>query len=259
MHYAAEGAFTGEVSAAMLTEAGVDASCSATRSAGSTSPRRTRRSPRRSAWRWTRASWRSCAVARPRRSAIAGDTERKIRHQVEQDLAQVTADELRRWLSPTSRSGRSARARRPLPRRRRRRSAFVRARVRANLGAAAAVCACCTAAASSRTTSPSCMAQPDIDGALVGGASLEPAEFARIVQFVTRRVSEPVEHDDAAERAASVPDAALSPTRRTYRPVRPHRCSTAGDRASRGRATRSRSRETPVFDGLWATLPAHAR
>ena len=32
------------------------------------------------------------------------------------------------------------------------------------------------------------MAQPDIDGALVGGASLDPDEFARIVQFdrVTR-------------------------------------------------------------------------
>jgi triosephosphate isomerase len=28
------------------------------------------------------------------------------------------------------------------------------------------------------------MAQPDIDGVLVGGASLEPAEFARIVRFV---------------------------------------------------------------------------
>jgi triosephosphate isomerase len=27
------------------------------------------------------------------------------------------------------------------------------------------------------------MAQPDIDGALVGGASLDPAEFARIVQY----------------------------------------------------------------------------
>ena len=27
------------------------------------------------------------------------------------------------------------------------------------------------------------MAQPDIDGALVGGASLDPEEFAKIVQF----------------------------------------------------------------------------
>ncbi len=29
------------------------------------------------------------------------------------------------------------------------------------------------------------MAQPDIDGVLVGGASLDPAEFARIVRFAT--------------------------------------------------------------------------
>ena len=27
------------------------------------------------------------------------------------------------------------------------------------------------------------MSQPDIDGALVGGASIDPDEFARIVQF----------------------------------------------------------------------------
>ena len=29
------------------------------------------------------------------------------------------------------------------------------------------------------------MAQPDVDGALVGGASLDPDEFARIVQWGT--------------------------------------------------------------------------
>ena len=27
------------------------------------------------------------------------------------------------------------------------------------------------------------MGQPDIDGALVGGASLDPDEFARLIQF----------------------------------------------------------------------------
>lgn len=32
------------------------------------------------------------------------------------------------------------------------------------------------------------MAQPDIDGALVGGASLDPAEFARIVQYRLRPI-----------------------------------------------------------------------
>lgn len=33
---------------------------------------------------------------------------------------------------------------------------------------------------------PEIMAQPDIDGALIGGASLDPAEFARIVQYRLR-------------------------------------------------------------------------
>lgn len=35
---------------------------------------------------------------------------------------------------------------------------------------------------------PEIMAQPDIDGALVGGASLDPAEFARIVQYRMRPI-----------------------------------------------------------------------
>jgi len=30
------------------------------------------------------------------------------------------------------------------------------------------------------------MAEPDIDGALVGGASLDPEEFAKVVQFRSR-------------------------------------------------------------------------
>jgi triosephosphate isomerase len=32
-------------------------------------------------------------------------------------------------------------------------------------------------------TTAELMSQPDVDGALVGGASLDPDEFARIVQF----------------------------------------------------------------------------
>ena len=32
-------------------------------------------------------------------------------------------------------------------------------------------------------TTAELMAQPDVDGALVGGASLDPDEFSRIVQF----------------------------------------------------------------------------
>ena len=35
-------------------------------------------------------------------------------------------------------------------------------------------------------TTEELMAQPDVDGALVGGASLDPDEFSRIVQFAAR-------------------------------------------------------------------------
>ena len=34
------------------------------------------------------------------------------------------------------------------------------------------------------------MSQPDIDGALVGGASLEPESFSKIVRFETREESQ---------------------------------------------------------------------
>ena len=34
-------------------------------------------------------------------------------------------------------------------------------------------------------TTEELMAQPDVDGALVGGASLDPEEFARIVQIAS--------------------------------------------------------------------------
>ena len=46
--------------------------------------------------------------------------------------------------------------------------------------------ACCTAAASNPTTSPQLMAQPDVDGALVGGASLDPKSFFAIIQNVSK-------------------------------------------------------------------------
>ena len=44
-------------------------------------------------------------------------------------------------------------------------------------------CASSTAAASRPANIAELMAQPDIDGALVGGASLDPDEFARICQL----------------------------------------------------------------------------
>ena len=71
------------------------------------------------------------------------------------------------------------------------------------------------------------LAQPAVDGALVGGASLDPDSFAAICRAAAR-----------SPRSARHP-------RRLGAARRP------------GRGTRSTLADTPVFDRLWADVPAH--
>lgn len=62
--------------------------------------------------------------------------------------------------------------------------AHVRARVAASFGAEAAATVRIQYGGSVKPgNAPDLMARPDVDGLLVGGASLDPAEFARIVQY----------------------------------------------------------------------------
>ena len=79
------------------------------------------------------------------------------------------------------------------------------------------------------------LAQPDVDGALVGGASLDPEGFAR----------------DRGRRGRR--DASGAGDRRAGRAGR------LGARASPGPGNAVELADTPVFDELWAALPAHAR
>jgi len=184
MHYAAEGAFTGEISAAMLTEVGIDAVVLG-------------HSERRQYFAETDA-----ALAKKVRVAldqgllpvlccgetdderVAGHTEEKLGRQIDQGLALVTAEELERlaiayepiWAIGTGKTATPEMAQETV--------AFVRSRVRANLGAAADKARILYGGSVKSANIDVLMAQPDIDGVLVGGASLEPAEFARIVRFV---------------------------------------------------------------------------
>ncbi len=185
MHYAAEGAYTGEISAAMLSEAGVAAVVLG-------------HSERRQYFAET-----DTALARKVRVAldhgllpvlccgetdderVAGRTEEKIGRQIDEDLAVVTAEELTSlaiayepiWAIGTGKTATPETAQETV--------AYVRSRVRANLGAAADQVRILYGGSVKAANIDELMAQPDIDGVLVGGASLEPAEFARIVNFVT--------------------------------------------------------------------------
>ena len=84
MHEAAEGAFTGEISAPMLLELGVHGvDRSATPSAASSSARPTGRSRRRFRPRSTPACVPILCVGETEEERDAGETERKLRHQVQ--------------------------------------------------------------------------------------------------------------------------------------------------------------------------------
>ena len=111
-----------------------------------------------------------------------GDTERKLRHQVQEGLEKVAASsDSPTSCSPTSRSGRSAPARSPRPSRRRRRSRSCGRWSRASTAAGEAV-RILYGGSLKPDNAAELLALPDVDGALVGGASLDPASFAEIVE-----------------------------------------------------------------------------
>ena len=115
----------------------------------------------------------------------AGETEAKVLGQIRAALDGLLGRAGRvAGRSPTSRSGRSAPAARPrptMPSRCARRSAAASPSI-AGADAAAAVRIQYGGSVKSSNIAE-LIAQPDIDGALVGGASLDPDEFARICKL----------------------------------------------------------------------------
>ena len=91
------------------------------------------------------------------------------------------------WSSPTSPSGPSAPAGPPRPPTPRPTIGAIRAEVASCHGAAAAAAVRIQYGGSVKPANiAELMAQPDIDGALVGGASLDADDFARIVRYERR-------------------------------------------------------------------------
>ena len=181
VHEADTGAFTGEVSAAMLVELGVDAAVVG-------------HSERREHYAETdKALQRKVPVAleaglepilcvgETEDEREAGETERKLRQQVQEDLAEVPDERLARvvvayepiWAIGTGQTATPEQAQEAI--------AFIRALVRDRSEDAAERVRVVYGGSVKPENAEEILAQPDVDGALVGGASLDPEGFARIV------------------------------------------------------------------------------
>jgi triosephosphate isomerase (TIM) len=186
MHEEDQGAFTGEVSAPMLDEIGADGAVLG-------------HSERREYFNETD---KALQLKLPRALAAGltpilcvgetedererGETERKLRHQVQEGLERVPAERLPDvvvayepiWAIGTGRTATPEQAQEAV--------AFVRALVAGFDKDAAEQLRILYGGSCKPDNAAELMALPDVDGALVGGASLDPADFGAIVEIAAR-------------------------------------------------------------------------
>ena len=182
MHEADAGAFTGEVSAPMLTELDVDGVV-----LGHSERREhfdeTDRALQQKVPRALEAGLVPIlCVGETEDERERGDTERKLRHQVQEGLEKVPLERLGEvvlayepvWAIGTGRVATAEQAQDAL--------AFVRALVEGFDKAAGGAVRVLYGGSLKPDNAPELLALPDCDGALIGGASLEAASLAEIVE-----------------------------------------------------------------------------
>jgi triosephosphate isomerase len=181
MHAAENGAFTGEVSAAMLTELGVDGVV-----LGHSERRQYNCETDRALQAKVPAALEAglspiLCVGESEDERERGETQRKLRHQVQEGLEKVADERLGHvtiayepiWAIGTGLVATPEVAQDAI--------AFVRALVADRSPEAAEEVRVQYGGSVKPDNAAEILAQPDVDGALVGGASLDPEGFARIV------------------------------------------------------------------------------
>jgi triosephosphate isomerase (TIM) len=243
LHEEPEGAFTGEVSAPMLTEIGVDGVILG-------------HSERREHFCETDE-----ALARKLPAALdaglepilcvgereserdSGETEAVLRRQVETDLAGVGDGRLAEiviayepvWAIGTGRTATPDQAEEAI--------AFIRSLVAARSGEAAERVRILYGGSVKPANATELLGRDEIDGALVGGASLDPDSFAAICRAASRSYP-----SSSSTASAALPRA---PATRSSSPTPP--CSTGSGGSTRTRRSRPPVRPSACRPGRWAT------
>ena len=181
MHQEGEGAFTGEVSAPMLVDAGVQGVI-----LGHSERREYFGETDRALALKLPAALDAglvpiLCVGETEDEREAGDTERKLRHQVQEDLAGIAEERLGElviayepiWAIGTGRVATPEQAQEAI--------AFVRALVGDRSPQQAERVRVLYGGSVNEGNAAELLALPDVDGALVGGASLDPRSFGSIV------------------------------------------------------------------------------
>ena len=181
MHHADSGAFTGEVAPPMLVELGVHGVI-----LGHSERRELFGETDRALQLKVPAALAAglkpiLCVGETEDEREAGDTERKLRHQVQEDLYRVDVSQLGEvviayepiWAIGTGRVATAEQAQEAI--------AFIRALVADRSREQAALTRVLYGGSVKDDNCPELLALPDVDGALVGGASLDAESFAAIV------------------------------------------------------------------------------
>jgi triosephosphate isomerase (TIM) len=182
MHESDSGAFTGEVSAPMLTEIGVQGVI-----LGHSERREYNNETDKALQQKVPKALEVglmpiLCVGETEEERERGDTERKLRHQVQEGLERVAAEQLPGvvvayepiWAIGTGLVATAEQAQEAI--------AFVRALVEDRDKAAGQAVRILYGGSLNADNAAELLALPDVDGALIGGASLDPASFAKIVE-----------------------------------------------------------------------------